>query len=153
MCCECAPNPSVARGLEPGGYFEIHDNCFPISCDDHTLTPDCSLLRWTQLLIQATDMIGRHLTVSPRFKDMMREAGFEDVVELRFKWPINTWPRDQRMKQLGFWSSANAGPSIEAITLALFTRVLGWSEEDTKALCREVVRDLRDVKIHAYWDV
>jgi hypothetical protein len=31
----------------------------------------------------------------------MIAAGFEDVVEIQYKWPLNKWPRDKKYKELG----------------------------------------------------
>jgi hypothetical protein len=31
----------------------------------------------------------------------MIAAGFENVVEVVWKWPTNRWPKDRKMKELG----------------------------------------------------
>ncbi|KAK3385290.1 S-adenosyl-L-methionine-dependent methyltransferase [Podospora didyma] len=141
------------KQLEPGGYLELHDHSFPIRCDDNTLPRDTPILQWTELIIEACDKIGRECTVALRFKEMMEAAGFEDVVEKVFKWPTNAWPRDHKYKELGAWSLAAGLQGIEAMTLALFTRVLGWSQEQTLAFCAEVRNNMKSPKIHGYWAV
>ncbi len=141
------------RALEPGGYFEIQDNMFPVRCDDDTLPADAPLRRWTELLIEATDAIGRPITVAAGFKQLLEQAGFEGVVETRRRWPHAPWPRDKALKELGVWSQAASLQGVEAITLALFTRVLGWSREETLVFCAKVRDDFKNRGIHAYWDV
>jgi hypothetical protein len=32
---------------------------------------------------------------------MMKNAGFIDIVATPVKWPINSWPKDQKHKELG----------------------------------------------------
>ena len=141
------------RRLEPGGYLEIHDNCFPVRCDDSTITEETPIHRWTELLIQATDAINRPITIAPRWKEMMEAAGFEDVVVQRDVWPINKWARDKKLKELGGWAQASSLQGVEAMTLALFTRVLGWSAEETTVFCAEVRKDFKNFGLHGYWDV
>ena len=34
-------------------------------------------------------------------KRFMEEAGFVDVVEVIYKWPLNRWPANKQMKEIG----------------------------------------------------
>lgn len=126
---------------------------FPICCDDGTLPEDATILRWTQLLIEATNKIGRPITVAATFKNLLKESGFEDVVETKRRWPHAPWAKDPTLRELGMWSQAASLQGIEAITLALFTRVLGWSQDETLVFCAKVRDDLKNLKMHGYWEV
>ncbi|KAF5497829.1 putative methyltransferase tdiE [Colletotrichum siamense] len=139
--------------LEPGGYLEIHDNDFPLKCDDGTMTDECKTLKWTKLLIEGTDLMGRPITVARDFKKMLEDAGFVDVVVKKEKWPYTPWPKDPKYKELGEWDKESALQGIEAITMALFTRVLDWSVPETTVFCAEVRNELKRVDVHAYYDV
>jgi hypothetical protein len=55
------------------------------------------------------------------------EAGFTDIVEKKFIWPIGPWPSDPHLKDLGRWGERNWADGLEAWVLALYTRVLGVS--------------------------
>ncbi|KAF4475191.1 putative methyltransferase tdiE [Colletotrichum fructicola Nara gc5] len=136
-----------------GGYLEIHDNDFPLKCDDGTMTDECKTLKWTKLLIEGTDLMGRPITVARDFKKMLEDAGFVDVVVKKEKWPYMPWPKDSKYKELGEWDKESALQGIEAITMALFTRVLDWSVPETTVFCAEVRNELKRVDIHAYYDV
>ena len=94
---------------------------------------------------------GRAYQDIEKFKDMMTAAGFVDVVEVRYKWPSYTWPRDRKHKDLGLWTYENFGGGLEGFCMAAFTRGLGWSREEVQVFCAEVRRDMRDKGIHAYW--
>ncbi|KAL3300562.1 methyltransferase domain-containing protein [Colletotrichum asianum] len=139
--------------LEPSGYLEIHDNDFPLKCDDGTMTDECKTLKWTKLLIEGTDLMGRPITVARDFKKMLEDAGFVDVVVKKEKWPYTPWPKDPKYQELGEWDKESALQGIEAITMALFTRVLDWSVPETTVFCAEVRNELKRVDIHAYYDV
>lgn len=83
---------------------------------------------------------------------MMRSAGFTDVVAFPIKWPINTWPKDEKHKELGRWAMENFTWGCESMSLAIFTRVLGWSIDEVRVLMAQVRKDLKNRKIHAYWN-
>jgi len=104
-------------------------------------------------LIEATDKIGRPITIAPKFKEMMEKAGFVDVVERKSRWPTNKWAKDPKLKELGMWSAAASLSGVEGIAMALFTRVLGWSAEETTTFCSAVRKDFKNPRIHGYWDV
>ena len=61
----------------------------------------------------------------------MEEAGFVNVVEKKFKFPIGTWPKDPRMKELGTWFRAYFEDGMEGYAMALLTRVLKVSRVRT----------------------
>jgi hypothetical protein len=146
-------SPLYIRQLEPGGYLEIQDSLFPIRCDDDTMPEGTPVLRWTRLLVEAAEKLGRPLAVAASFKGMLEAAGFEDVVEERYKWPSNTWPRHRNFKDLGMWTFACLDGGLEGLSLALFTYGLGWTKEETLVLCSQVRNDLRNTRIHAYFEV
>ncbi|KIH87705.1 methyltransferase domain containing protein [Sporothrix brasiliensis 5110] len=137
--------------LEPGGYLEMHDGTFPPECDDGTLTEDSALLQLTKLAAQASANLGRPIDVSPQYARMMEEAGFVDIVFAKYKWPTNPWPRDRKMKTIGYWTLANVEPGLEGLFLALLTRGAGMTKEETMVLCAQARNDLRNPNIHAYW--
>ena len=137
--------------LEPGGYLEMQDIAMPVSSDDGTLTEDSFLVRMSHMTVEAASSLGRRIDLAPFYPEMFRKAGFTDVTTRRFKWPSNIWPRDKKFKEMGRWNFANIDPSLEGLTLALFTRGLGMSMEETMVYCVGARQEIRDVNIHAYW--
>jgi hypothetical protein len=85
--------------------------------------------------------------------EMMSDAGFVDIVATPFKWPINTWPKDRKYKEIGKWVSENFNWGAESMSLALFTRGLGWSVDEVRVFAAALRADLRNPKLHAYWNV
>jgi hypothetical protein len=136
--------------LEPGGYLEVQDMGFPLCCDDGTLKPDSDLWAWMSLLMKAFAAAGRPATTAQRWKSLLEDAGFEDVVEVVEKWPINSWPRDPKYKNLGKWTLHNLDQALEMSVLAPFTRVLGWTQEEALLLAGRAREDLKNTKIHAH---
>jgi hypothetical protein len=101
------------------------------------------------------------------YKQQLLDAGFQDVVQFEYKWPINTWAKDSKHKEIGkraervrtmpsnlpigAWSSENILSGIQGVSLMLFTNILGWSAAQVETFLVGVRKDLKDRSIHAYW--
>ena len=137
--------------LKPGGWMEMQDTCFPMLSDDGTLAPGGALHTWNQLMVRGGEIAGREITVSARYKQWMLETGFVDVVEVKHKWPQNTWPKDPRYKELGSWTLTNILEGLQGFSLAPMTRCLGMSREEVELLLVDVRKDMKNRAIHSYW--
>ncbi|KAF4456668.1 hypothetical protein F53441_1224 [Fusarium austroafricanum] len=136
--------------LEPGGYLEMQDLTYPITCDDGTLPSDRELLRSGKLSIEASAKAGRAINLAPKYKSFLEKACFTEAVDKQSKWPMNEWPKDKHYKELGKRSHANINSGLEGLTLGLFTRFLGWSADEVRVFCSAMRKQLRDRSIHAY---
>ncbi|KAJ3542738.1 hypothetical protein NM208_g3939 [Fusarium decemcellulare] len=138
------------ENLEPGGYLEMQDLTHPFGCDDGTLPEDIELTRFGQLCIEASANAHRPIDIAPKYKDFLEKAGFIDVVERQFKWPLNRWPKDKHYKELGKWSYINLDTGLEGLALGLFTRFLDWTPDEVRIFCAAMRKQLQDPRIHAY---
>ncbi|RSL43529.1 hypothetical protein CEP54_015047 [Fusarium duplospermum] len=141
------------QSLAPGGYVEVQEIDLNAKSDDGTLREDSYLSRWLKLLGEATVLLGRPYQDIQQIQDIMAEVGFRDVTVKNFKWPTNPWPKDTKHKALGQWHNANMSSAIEALTLAPFTRALGWSPAEVQAFLVHARKDLNNRGIHAYWPI
>ncbi len=57
-------------------------------------------------------------------KDLITQAGFVDVVETKYKWPIGPWSNDQRLKDLGRWNMNHWENGLEGWTMRFCTKYL-----------------------------
>ncbi|TQN63637.1 Secondary metabolism regulator LAE1, partial [Colletotrichum shisoi] len=135
--------------LEPGGYFEIQDLELPSCCDDGTVPPTAALHRWQNALVDASNEIGRPLNYAPSSLDDLRDVGFVEIRHRVFQWPFNSWPEDPKLKEIGRWNCANLDMGLEGFSLALMTRVKGWTRDAVEELCEEVKREVVDTRLHA----
>ena len=69
-------------------------------------------------------------------KDLITQAGFVDVVETRYKWPIGAWSNDQRLKDLGNWNMKHWDNGLEGWTMRFCTKYLHVSGLSTSSCFR-----------------
>ncbi|KKZ64898.1 hypothetical protein EMCG_09186 [[Emmonsia] crescens] len=118
--------------------------------DDGTHERAVTAMKWQRLLVEASRGFGKELCVEAGWKAGMEEVGFVGVEEVVFKVPLSPWPKDTHMKDLGRWQATHMEEMLQSYSLALFTRVLGWSKEELDVLLTAVANDLRDVRSHLY---
>ncbi|KAF4454183.1 hypothetical protein F53441_3183 [Fusarium austroafricanum] len=138
--------------LNPGGWIEVVD-ILPPTSDDGTMSPNTALYKWSNLLLESTEKMGRPFRGTVSYKSQMEEAGYKNVTQRDYKWPQNRWPKDPKYKELGSWTLENITSGLEAISIALFTRVLGWSKTELDVFLVDVRKDLKNPSIHAYWPI
>ena len=138
--------------LKPGGWLEMQDLVMPLRADDDSIPEDSAYRRWNDLYTEACrDRMKRDPSWAERYKEWMEEAGFENVAELRYKWPQNPWPKNRDLKVLGQWNMINMLNGLEGFTLRVFMKILEMSREETEVLMMEMRKDVQDRRIHAYW--
>ena len=140
----------VIRHCKPGGYFEIQELDPFISSDDGTHVRAETEIQWTTMLCEASDQYGRPVPRHFEFKAMFEEAGFVDVQEHFFKIPLNTWPKDKRLKEAGKFQLISYLEGCEALSIGLFTRVLNWQPMEVQVLLARFRAELRDRTLHTY---
>ncbi|KAH8787532.1 S-adenosyl-L-methionine-dependent methyltransferase [Hyaloscypha sp. PMI_1271] len=139
--------------LAPGGYIEFVDVSPVLEVDDRSPRQPSALKEWSQTLVQCYKELGIDINSSSLHQHRLEEAGFEDVVEVRESWPLNTWPKERRSKNLGWYSRENLLMGLSGFSLALFTRVKHWSKEQIEVLLAQVRNEIKDKGIHASWPI
>lgn len=57
--------------------------------------------KWQKLVTAAVAKLNKYLGRVPHYASIFKEAGFVGVVEKQTAWPVGTWAKDERMKELG----------------------------------------------------
>jgi metalloendopeptidase OMA1, mitochondrial len=118
------------RHTKPGGWMESQEVMHPPFCDDGTMPDDWPFKDWSEHIEDAAKDIGRPLRTAHKLKRWFIDAGFVDVQEKVIKLPINSWPRDKKLKVLGKWWAENLQIGLQGFSLALLSRVYGWSKDE-----------------------
>ena len=54
-------------------------------------------------------------------------------------------------KEVGAWNYLQIMEGLEAFTYALFTRVLGYSQQEVDVVCAKIRKEMKDPKMHAFF--
>lgn len=139
--------------LQPGGFLEIQE--FGLCTADDGTMENTALQQCMDIMQQGAAANGRPFIHpwSSKIRKWLEAAGFINITGKRFYWPCNTWPRDQKLKELGMWSNYNLQIGLEAFIMASATRLLGWSKEEVLVLAAKAKADVNNRNIHAFWPV
>jgi hypothetical protein len=123
---------------KPGGYVEICEHSVEPTADDGTLNDESFMTIWGKTIVEMGEKYGKGFSIWRESKACLERAGFVDVVEKRFKWPLNEWPspevmpRDnyggktwKQLRQLGRWNQLRLHEGVEGYTLRILTTTGG----------------------------
>jgi SAM-dependent methyltransferase len=113
------------RHTKPGGWVEIVEHSVQPVADDDSMGPDHFYHTWGETVIDMGNKFGKSFTIWNESAERMRRAGFVDVVEVGYKWPMNGWPKNGRLKNIGRWNQLRLMDGVEGFMLRLLTQVGG----------------------------
>ncbi|GAB7363179.1 hypothetical protein MBLNU230_g3462t2 [Neophaeotheca triangularis] len=144
---------NIYTHLRPGAYIEQIEWSVHNRSSDGLLVRDGVLGQWSTTAIEVGRLTGKTFEIAENMAGLIREAGFEEVVEKRYKWPIGPWSSDKRLKETGRWNLLNWEEGMEGWVMAAYTRVLGYSFAGVQEFLDQVRAALRDRKQHVYHEV
>lgn len=137
------------RALKPGGFLEEVEYSPDFISDDGSIAPDSAIAQWNAMgEFCATKLPPDELFIYRRMKGFFKRAGFENVREQQYRWPLGTWPRDPALKELGAWARTHIDMGLENWVLRLLTN-FGWTLEAIMAMCAGVRKQMRTPGVHA----
>lgn len=141
----------IYENLVPGGYVEFQESAITESLSDDGTHLNTRVETYSKHVIEASKIAGTNMHIAGELAPFLKEAGFINVTRRVIKAPIGYWPKDPRFKEIGKVFLAIGMSGVEAYGLALFCRILKWSEKDAKELMKGVCEDLANRKIHIYY--
>lgn len=95
--------------------------------------------------------MGIELDISPLVPDWLKETGFSEVEQAMKIVPVGTWPKDRKLKQIGYYMVAQlVETALDSFSIALLTRHGGYSEEQVRNLVDRVRDEMKTNKQHVY---
>ncbi|XTI92278.1 S-adenosyl-L-methionine-dependent methyltransferase [Cenococcum geophilum] len=143
----------VYNHLEPGGWLNQLEMDIQFKSDDGTCPPDNILSQWSSTFISAGEASGKTFKIAERAKPFITAAGFDNVVQTRYKVPLGGWSSDPKLRELGRWNLLHCYQGAEGWGLFLLTRVLEWSLAEANVFIAKFKDGLKDRKTHAYYEV
>ncbi|KAF2452464.1 putative methyltransferase [Lineolata rhizophorae] len=142
----------VLAALKPGAWFEQAEISVVPRADDGSIA-GTSMEMWGPWALEAGDKFGKSFSIAEDSGKLMREAGFDNVTYRTFKWPIGTWPKDRKMREIGAYNKLGWEDGIEGWAMHLFTNYLGWRAEEIQVMIAAIRKELRNKSIHAYQNI
>jgi hypothetical protein len=65
--------------------------------------------------------------------------------------PMGGWHTEERLKQVGHYMQAALERDYEGYLLFLACELLGWTEDQVRALCTQLRREIRSGQHHPYF--
>ncbi|KFY98152.1 hypothetical protein V498_01618 [Pseudogymnoascus sp. VKM F-4517 (FW-2822)] len=126
------------NNLKPGAWMEVQEYDAWIYADDDL---DLDKAPWT---------LGWVMDFRLGYAGWMEEAGFTDVEEKVVKVPLGPWATGRQLKELGRYERWHMNQSVEAHSMALYTRVLNYSTDEANILFARVRNEFNDRSLHLY---
>jgi hypothetical protein len=140
------------RCLRPGGWVEAQEFYMEAKSDDDSFPPNSAIVQWHDTLNEGMLRGGCNMRISSQqIKQYMEAAGFVNVQTVDLKWPMSPWSSDPKLKEAGAYAMMSAIGDLSGISLAVFTRMLGWDVADLELLLAKVEKEWHEEDIHGYW--
>ncbi|KAK8164115.1 S-adenosyl-L-methionine-dependent methyltransferase [Phyllosticta citrichinensis] len=135
----------------PGGWTEFHAFDVHFRSDDGTLKPHAYMHQFVENLKKGCQAMGKELVPGPKLEGCFKDAGFENIAVKTYKVPLGPWAKDERLKKIGMFNLLQAVEGIEAFSIRLFTKCLGWTLEEVQVFNAKVVADFKSKSTHSYF--
>ncbi|OJJ65008.1 hypothetical protein ASPSYDRAFT_54382 [Aspergillus sydowii CBS 593.65] len=136
--------------LKPGGWIEFQEFEIGVRSDDGTHRKAPLLMDLAKKLDDASKQFGKRMSIASSLSGWLEGVGFTNITEDIYKCPVGTWPKSRRLKEIGRVGKLSVIEAIEPYSLALFTRVLGWSYEEAQNYVNECRREAMNSSCHLY---
>ncbi len=119
-------------------------------CDDGTLKPDSPLVDWVKQILDATQQAHRPMAYNPDTRRLLEWQGFDKIQEQVIRIPLNPWPSDPYLRDVGRWYNLGLTQGLEALSVGPLTRMTGMTKDDVGRLTAIAKREICSRKVHAY---
>ncbi|KAG5660131.1 hypothetical protein KAF25_003653 [Fusarium avenaceum] len=143
---------------KPGGWVESCESEPMTHSDDGTVANDGLTALggiWDKVFIEGGRITGCSLSVLTEDLQMkaMKEAGFVDIQEAFYKVPFGSWPKDARLAEIGQFAKLSLESDLVGYSQMIWQEVLKWPAHEYQIFLHQVRQDLRNKKLHPYFEV
>ena len=143
--------------LKPGGWLELNDVTLGLFADDGCGEAESPAMEWWRVVFQESSRSnGIDVDGTSKHARQMREAGFVDVRERVFKWPIGGGRAGTaEEKAIGELQLRNIPLLIAGVTATVIQHggLRGMSAQQVEALADEAKRDVvENADRHGYYE-
>ncbi|KAJ5253238.1 hypothetical protein N7489_003648 [Penicillium chrysogenum] len=132
--------------LRIGGWIEQVEMSFIVQTDDGSLPPDNVLSHIGPNIIWCGTHAGRPCDTVDTISNSIRKAGYINVHEKTYKWPIGPWPKEKQLKEVGTVNFQHWITGLEGWCMWLFTKFgepQPWAKEEVHVYVAQLRKELK----------
>ncbi|KAK1236955.1 hypothetical protein MKX08_007903 [Trichoderma sp. CBMAI-0020] len=131
--------------MKPGGWIELHDpEIRNIASGDSV--KGTAVEEWVEMVLKGGRVVGRDMLKSAHYEAWLSETGFVNVQDAKFQLPMNEWPENPKLKEVGAIYKHNLLGLVDS--LAKFLTLAGLSNAEAEDLKERARRDIHNPQIH-----
>ncbi|KAK3983931.1 S-adenosyl-L-methionine-dependent methyltransferase [Cladorrhinum sp. PSN332] len=136
------------RALKPGGWIETFDADAGLFGEDGSVAENSALDTWSKVFKAAGKKFGRTFYPIEDNKQVpgLEKAGFKNLDIWDLNVPINGFPRDPKLKEIGQFGHLSVTRDLEGMVLYAFRQVMDWEDAELHAFIAHFKAQIRDVK-------
>ncbi|KAF5020048.1 hypothetical protein F66182_7929 [Fusarium sp. NRRL 66182] len=136
--------------LKPGAYLQLSGSVPDIKSDDGTLPPNSAFAHIGKLYFDMSERVGCSGWEPTRWRRHLENAGFEDIVERVLKVPMNPWPKDKRLKEIGAFELSHFRDTVSSVFSRGYEQILGGDPVDLQVLLAKAQREVLNPNMHSW---
>lgn len=113
--------------MQSGGWLEQIEVEIKSYCDDDTRIPDGAIEHLADLSRKMSAAHGAHFNIAENMTSIMRDAGFTDVREAKYKLPLGWWSADPKYKEIGKFYERFYKTGLQGWLMHICTKTMGVS--------------------------
>jgi hypothetical protein len=119
--------------MHSGAWMEQIEIEIKAYCDDETRNPGGTLEHLAEQTKAMSIAHGSYFNIADDMERLMKEAGFADVREAKYKLPLGWWSADPKYKEIGKFYERFYKTGLQGWLMHIWTKNMGVSilKEDT----------------------
>lgn len=98
-------------------------------CDDGSLPADSLLAKWRSEMGALAEATGNSISITDFMRKGIEDAGFVNIHERQFKFPLGDWPKHPVYKEAGECNRIHFKEGLEGWVIYALSQI-GWSKEE-----------------------
>ncbi|KAK4160834.1 putative SAM dependent methyltransferase [Cladorrhinum sp. PSN259] len=133
---------------KPGGWIETFDADAGLFAEDGSVAENSALDTWGKVFRAAGAKFGRTFYPIEENKQVagLEKAGFTNLDVHDINVPVNGFPKDPKLKEIGHFGHLSITRDLEGMVLYAFRQVMGWEDAEIHAFIAHFRAQIRDVK-------
>ncbi|KAJ5334539.1 hypothetical protein N7452_006942 [Penicillium brevicompactum] len=140
---------NMLGSFDPSEWDRVYQQCYKNMAPGGWIEQ----LEWGPMMQACGDLAGRSCDILYTMSDSIKKAGFVEVREKTYKWPLGPWPKHQKLKEAGVVNVQHWMTGMEGWCMWLLTKFgepEPWTKDQVHVYCAKLRRELKNPYYHGY---